>query len=219
MELTTQFIKTNFDKFNLEYFNGELTTCKFLVMSNKSRLGYYHKGKRLIAISNRYARTEREYQETIIHEMIHAYIHQKGIKDTNTHHGKVFYSIADRINKQGGWNIKRTTNTSHCGLTKPNSETYTMVAIYWKDRNGFVKPHICRISPMKIDYFCNWFNKSSVFGSYFIFETNDDKYCHTPACRTRICGNYITEEEYKRLYQTQRIITYSLTCKQYREMA
>lgn len=42
MELTLDYIKTNFDKFNEKYFDGCLVTPKFKIVHTKSYLGGSH---------------------------------------------------------------------------------------------------------------------------------------------------------------------------------
>lgn len=118
MTLTIDFISSKFSLFNREYFGGVLDMPEFRIVRVKSYLGRYHwkyggygsDGCRLllesvIYISDRYDRSEFEYCNTLLHEMVHLYIRQKGIRDSRSHHGEVFYSIASRINREGGWRI------------------------------------------------------------------------------------------------------------------
>lgn len=48
--------------------------------------------------------TEREWEDTIIHEMIHYYIGVNGLKDTSAH-GRLFRNMMNTINQQFGRNL------------------------------------------------------------------------------------------------------------------
>ncbi len=49
--------------------------------------------------------TKKEIDDTLVHEMIHQYIYQNGIKDSSAH-GKVFKKFIERINESfpNEWN-------------------------------------------------------------------------------------------------------------------
>ncbi|MCI6489177.1 MAG: SprT-like domain-containing protein, partial [Prevotella sp.] len=69
-----------------------------------------------IRISTYYECSEREYQETLLHEMIHYYIAYKNISDTSSH-GKVFRQIMQQLNNEHGWNITITSSMHNHKLT------------------------------------------------------------------------------------------------------
>ena len=132
MALTLSFIAEQFDNINKKHFNNDLLKPRFEITHVKSYLGQYHWKysydsrifrESVIRISDMFDRSESDITNTIAHEMIHLYIRQNKIKDTNKHHGRVFYSIADRLNREGGFHIARTDSVSGCGLrdkTKTN---------------------------------------------------------------------------------------------------
>ena len=126
MVLTIKFIENSFDKYNVLYFNGLLKKPIFKITNSKRRLGSLgtrylpFKNEYTLSVSKYYDRTEKQYDNTIIHEMIHLYIDQMGIVD-NGSHGRVFKQHCARIN-QYGWNLSRCTDTSQWELTNESKK-------------------------------------------------------------------------------------------------
>lgn len=115
MTLTTDILRTWFRQFNTDYFGSELPMPRIVLSKARTRLGTMackctrRLMKRVytdftIRISTYYECTEREFQETLLHEMIHYYIMYKHIPDTSSH-GKVFREIMHRLNSRYGWHI------------------------------------------------------------------------------------------------------------------
>lgn len=219
MVLTIGFISENFHKFNKEYFNDELQTPSFEITRVKSYLGQYHWKysfdgdliENVIRISNMFDRSETDYQNTIIHEMIHLYIRQNHIKDTRRHHGRVFNSIADRINRQGGWHIARTDSIEGCGLTDKSSvQTYYIGCFY---SGGSKKYFKFRINPKYLEYYKNKFDKyQKHYQDAFVFTSEDDKaYAHYSQCHSAVRGYYISKNEYDTLKETEKVVYSSQT--------
>ena len=214
MVLTIGFISENFHKFNKEYFNDELQTPTFEITRVKSYLGQYHWKygfdgdliENVIRISNMFDRNETDYQNTIIHEMIHLYIRQNHIKDTRRHHGRVFNSIADRINRQGGWHIARTDSIEGCGLTDKSSVQTYYIGCFFSGKTG--KYFKFRINPKYLDYYKDMFNEyPKHYKNPFIYVSTDDKmYAHYSSCYKSVRGWYISKEEYYTLKETEKVI-------------
>ena len=116
---TQSYIKQKFNEFNRQMFGGKLPPipiemsdaktflgkCVFKQRRNSSgKLEYYDFKLR---INTRADLPEQEVEDTLIHEMIHYYIHFNGIKDTSTH-GKVFRQMMNDINQRFGRNITIT---------------------------------------------------------------------------------------------------------------
>lgn len=222
--LTLQFISDSFNRFNVEYFEGKLNVPTFEIMHTKSVLGQctwkwnrnYFTGEKTpyafrIRISNMFNRTEVDYQNTILHEMIHLYIRQNNIKDTNKHHGKVFYSIADRINRQGGWHIARTDSVAGCGLSNRWDKKTFYLAAFKDGNNG--KYFIFGMNKNYLEYYKRYFqNYPKHYLDAVVFTSTDDtKYAHFSECRRGIRGYYISKEEYISAKENNNIIFESQT--------
>lgn len=207
------------DKFNAEYFDGKLNVPTFEIMRTKSVLGQctwkwnrnYLTGEKTpyafrIRISNMFDRSEVDYKNTILHEMIHLYIRQNNIKDTNKHHGRVFYAIADRINNQGGWHIARTDSVAGCGLTnKAYKKTFYLAA--FKDGNNG-RYFVFGMNKNYLDYYKRYFqNYPKHYTNAFMFTSTDDvKYAHYSECRRSIRGYYVSKEEFDAIREQSNII-------------
>ena len=63
-----------------------------------------------IKVTKYYDLPEREYQNVLLHEMIHYYIAYQRIKDTSAH-GQVFRAMMNELNSRHGWNIKVRVDT------------------------------------------------------------------------------------------------------------
>ena len=120
MTLTTDILHTWFRQFNADYFGDELPVPRIALSKARTRLGTMscRRVRKLlrwtytdftIRISTYYECSEREFQETLLHEMIHYYIAYKNISDTSSH-GKVFRQIMQQLNNEHGWNITITSS-------------------------------------------------------------------------------------------------------------
>ena len=215
MALTLDFIREQFNVINRKHFNNELLTPRFEITHVKSYLGQYHweysDDERIfcdsvIRISDMFDRTDEDITNTLVHEMIHLYIRQNKIKDTRPHHGRVFYSIADRLNREGGFHIARTDSIDGCGLRdKSKKETYYIAC--FKSR-GSGK---CFQFAINKNYLKYYFKRFETFSSYyqnaFVFTSTDDKkYAHYTKCRKSVSGYYIDFDEFNRLRETENIV-------------
>ncbi len=147
MTLTVDILNTWFRQFNADYFGGELPVPTLELSKARTRLGMMsckwkmRMLKRVytdfkIRVSIYYDCTEREYQETLLHEMIHYYIAYKGIRDTSSH-GPAFCEIMHRLNSEYGWNISITSSMREHSVSKTIAAkvgTYIVLAI--KHKNG-----------------------------------------------------------------------------------
>lgn len=200
MTLNIEFIESNFDRFNRQYFNNELVKPAFEIMHTKSLLGQCKwknvNGQRRnyrIRISDYFASPEKQYQNTILHEMIHLYIRQKGIKDTNRHHGAVFYSHADRINRDG-WHISRTDSVEGLDLTSDEVFTYHLIAF----RDELERYFLMAYNPKyKYDFQRRFSRYPNHYQDAVWFTSTDNKkYASLTQCRKSIRGRFITKNVY-----------------------
>lgn len=219
MALTIKFLTDSFKTFNAVYFKNELLKPRFEITHVKSYLGQYHwkysHDSRIfldsvIRISDYYMRDETELQQTLLHEMIHLYIRQNKIRDTRPHHGMIFNSIADRLNREGGFHIARTDSVEGCGL-RNKTEVKTYHVICYKTRNGKYFQFV--INKSYLDYYINRIeNNPYHFKDAYIFTSTDDKrFAHYPACRNGVRGYYIEQKVFNEQKSKERVINRFVT--------
>lgn len=210
--LTTTYLEQKFNEYNSAYFKGELEIPTFVICKSRRVNGQYSwkynlKGELIesvIRISNYYKRSEFDFCNTLIHEMIHLYIRQNKIKDTRPHHGRVFYSIADRINKEGGWDIQRCN--SNKGIESNVKQDFVVAAFESKGKH-----FVFVINKKKIGYYINCFERYAYYYiNPIIFKTNNAKefsnYC---VCRSGVRGYYKNTDEFNRLLEEKTELIYS----------
>ena len=207
MTLTISYISEKFEKYNNLYFNGSLKTPKFKISNSKRALGTLSISKRLnfyggytkehtISISKYYDRTEKQYDNTLIHEMIHLYISQNDIID-NGSHGRRFKAECARINKYG-WDLSRTTDISGWKLSeeaqkqlddKLSNATYSVFVyqMYDTDNTQF----IFRVAKGKELTYLNHLKYKCKAVKVKYFKSNDNIFESFPACRKQIRGRRI----------------------------
>ena len=210
MVLTIDFIKENFGNFNSLYFGGKLETPKFVIKHSKQYLGTCKWSNRLprdingislktdftIEISDYYDRAEKDYQNTLLHEMVHQYIRQFGLERDGVHHGKAFKTIAYNLNKKG-WNIETRTKMFNVKVNPKYEETYELIALHYKNCKFLVRYNPNSLIGRKI--ICGTFNKNNII-DYFTFSSNDSsKYGSYPKCTRRFSGHIISDEDYNNL--------------------
>lgn len=120
MEITEKLVRDKFEFFNRQIFGGKLPMPRiglsrartFLgACTFKTRRGLLGKKTRYdfaIRISTMFDMSETEFEDTLIHEMIHYYIGVNQIEDTSAH-GQKFRSMMADINSRFG----RRINISH----------------------------------------------------------------------------------------------------------
>lgn len=212
MTLTINYIESAFNKYNVLYFNGVLKRPSFRITNSKRRLGtlatkrsLYGTKTHTLSVSNYWDRTEKQYDNTIIHEMIHLYISQMNIID-NGSHGRYFKAHCERINKYG-WNLSRTTDTSDWKLSNKATEreekrlanaSYSI--IIYKEDSG--TQFIFRVAKGNENKFYNYL-KDRCKLECKLFESNDPIFDKLPSCRSRVRGKRLwgvgqDEEVYKK---------------------
>jgi hypothetical protein len=209
MKLTIEFIEKHFNEFNEKFFSGELKTPVFEINRTKSFFGLccwknkvddngYVVGKFnfRIKISEYFDRSETDYINTLLHEMIHLYIRQFDLVPEYEHHGLTFKRIADKINSHG-YNVVCSDSAEGVGLTNKNV-VFFMVA--FMDRSG--RYFLIRYNPKRFEYFKHNFEYSKFTKVIWFTSTDDKKYGHLPTCRKRAGGMLITESEYNELKET-----------------
>ena len=198
MQITTDYIKNSFDKYNKIYFEGKLIRPLFKISRSKRVLGYFQVNNALfgfpiilISISGYYDRTEKEFDTTILHEMIHLYVYQNKLRD-NGNHGRIWTQYANHINKDG-WNIQ----AKHCGDMEVSSKyaktPHYMFLVMHRDT-----PMLFRVSKNNLQLFCNHCKKH--FDKTYHFVSYDaNKFGNFVTCRNKIRGKFFQSMEDNRL--------------------
>lgn len=160
MKPTTDFIEGKFQDFNAQMFGGKLTMPPIQLSKARTFVGQCaakkHRtllhGTRLtdfrLKFSICFDLPESEWEDTIIHEMIHYYIGVNGIKDTSAH-GQIFRQMMESINQRFG----RKLTISHQATPELKEQLYNtkkvwhvIALVYFSDgRKGLkVLPRISR---------------------------------------------------------------------------
>ena len=137
MQIDTLWMKTNFMRFNTQYFDGVLPLPRLRAGRSRTQLGTMSCKRKTswgrtklydftIGLSNYYDQTEHQFQSVLLHEMIHLSIAVSGVKDTSPH-GIVFRGLMQRLNRDG-WDIQIMTKTRD--YTKAYTGTATVIAQY-----------------------------------------------------------------------------------------
>lgn len=115
MEITTSYITERFQTFNRQMFGGKLTLPRIAVSRAHTLAGALSFKRRRVGgkivktdftlrISAEVPMTEREVEDTIIHEMIHYSIASSQCADTSAH-GVLFRRLMNAINERHGRHI------------------------------------------------------------------------------------------------------------------
>lgn len=113
MNITLPFLHERFAYFNRLCFDGQLPLPRFQLCTARTFMGQLHYRRRrlpdgtgegydfTLKISVRFALSETEVEDTLLHEMIHYYIALNRLPDTSTH-GTLFRRIMYSINRRFG---------------------------------------------------------------------------------------------------------------------
>lgn len=204
MQITTDWIKAHFERFNTDYFGGELPLPKFSVSNSRTCLGVMIKRRKrkffictcneyTIRISNYYDIPEREFQNVLLHEMIHYYIYIKRLKDTSSH-GTVFRGLMRTLNSYG-WNIAVCTQTEGWAVAERNikkGRKYIILAV----KTGSDRYMLSVVNPMymsSIDRIVKVL-PDVVFYSWHI---SSDSYFSTFACVRTPRGRVVSRDVFE----------------------
>lgn len=112
----------NFNICNYVYFEEKLPVPQFGLLHSFRTCGYFHCdyeqewfSKRLynfcISMTDYYDFTPKQFEDILVHEMIHYYLAYFGI-DKRCKHGRKFKEMAERLNRTYGLNVTKTLNIS-----------------------------------------------------------------------------------------------------------
>lgn len=139
MIASIEFLKEKFNKYNEEFFNGELPPIKIQHMRAKHYLGVYRFKRNnvtrketpvVIKITKYYDLSEKAIIETLLHEMVHYYQSVKDLGRRESAHGPTFQRIVKEIESKS--DFKLTGHTAN-KIVVPEGKVYTLLEF---DYNG-----------------------------------------------------------------------------------
>lgn len=137
MKPTTDYIARKFQEFNAQMFGGKLTMPPIQLSKARTFVGQCAAKKRRtllhgmqlfdfrLKFSIYFDLPEEEWEDTIIHEMIHYYIGVNGLKDTSAH-GKIFRQTMESINLK----FKRKLTISHRSTPEQKEQIYNAKKVW-----------------------------------------------------------------------------------------
>lgn len=125
-----------FNKCNNAYFEGKLPVPQFDLLHSFRTCGYFccdyeqeWFSKKLynfcISMTDYYDFTKKQFEDILVHEIIHYYLVYFG-EDTNCTHGKKFKKMAENLNRKYGLHV-----TPHLDLSQYKRRPGTPSLSYW----------------------------------------------------------------------------------------
>lgn len=192
MKPTTDYIASKFLEFNIQMFGGKLTMPPIQLSKARTFVGQCAARKRRtllhgmqlydfrLKFSICFDLPEDEWEDTIIHEMIHYYIGVNGLKDTSVH-GQIFRKMMEYINKQFG----RKLTISHKSTPEQREQIYNakkvwhvIALVYFADgRKGLkVLPRIWQ----RIEAYRSTLLRNKSISNIELFMSNDTYFNRFP---------------------------------------
>lgn len=192
MKPTIDFIARKFQEFNTQMFGGKLTMPPIQLSKARTFVGQCAAKKRRsllhgtqlfdfrLKFSISFDLPEEEWEDTIIHEMIHYYIGVNGIKDTSAH-GKIFRQMMESINQRFGRKLTishRSTPEQTEHLYKTTKVWHVIALVHFADgRKGLkVLPRIRQ----RIDTYRSAMLRDKRFSRIDLFLSNDPYFNRFP---------------------------------------
>ena len=149
MKLTQEWMTTWFDEFNRLYFKSELPRPRLYISHARQRLGCLgykvrktnngHSGAQAydyrLGLSNYYILQEWDYQNILLHEMIHLLIAHNGWQDSSVH-GTLFRQLRDRLNNDCGWAIRISYPTRQLTVNPQFMQGKNFLVLALQTRDG-----------------------------------------------------------------------------------
>ena len=185
MRATIPYIEQKFDEYNSLMFGGRLPRIPIQLSNAKTFIGQCvcRKRRKLFGKTERYDfrlrfntridLSERELEDTIIHEMIHYYIGYNQLEDTSAH-GQLFRSMMDDINRRFGRNLTvahKSTAEQREQLQDRRKRYHVVAVVQFRDgRTGIkVLPRVRR----SILYYCNNVVANKEIQAIRLYMSND----------------------------------------------
>ena len=185
MDITVEYVKRQFDRFNALCFGGKLPPVPVRLSNAKSFLGMCSYKRRpdgrggevkydfVLRINTRIDLPEAEVEDTILHEMIHYYIGVNQMVDTSAH-GTLFRHIMNDINTRHGRHITishRCTPQQREQAVDTRRRWHVVAVVQMADGKTGVKV-LPRITSRITDYY-NGVKSSPLVKSVKFYMSND----------------------------------------------
>lgn len=147
MRPTIEYIQRRFDQYNTLMFGGKLPRIPICLSEAKTYLGQCRSrittlsdGRKLhsdfeLRISTLTDLPQATVDDTVIHEMIHYFIHYNGLQDTSAH-GPIFRAIMHSINTTYGRNLTithKSTPEQQRDAIDSRPKWHIVAVIYFRD--------------------------------------------------------------------------------------
>lgn len=194
MSPTVDFIRGQFAAFNARYFGDSLPEPRFVVINARTILGQFVCSRRrgwgvfagrprdfTIKISGHFDMPEKEYQNVLLHEMIHYYIAYNRIKDTSPH-GEKFRAIMKRLNEEGGWDIRISGKVAQYGVVEKAAERRPRIVVAMVTGDG--KRYLSVVQRSAVSKVEAAIRRTEAITSHEWFVTTDAYFRDFPQVRT-----------------------------------
>lgn len=186
MIVTLRYIADKFRHYNDTLFHGALEPPMFALSRARTSLGLctYKRNRKADRLTTRGTLTlklsvafdlpEEEWDDVLIHEMIHCYIAQKGLKDTSAH-GVLFRRFMDEFNTQYARHI-RISRRAETNRIMPSPQQargpFVVALVRFADGRGGIKvlPRIRQ----RIEHYCRSVLRDVRVKVVRVFVTNDE---------------------------------------------
>lgn len=119
-------LQKEFDYLNDLMFDNKILPITIKWFKSKTKIGLLTHTKTVVdklEISNFYKMTMKQFQETLAHEMIHAYMVQNNIFEKNDHGTKFFNILNDLNSRFPQFNIKKSEDASEFSVNSIKSKS------------------------------------------------------------------------------------------------
>lgn len=212
MIITEEYLDKAFDKYNIKMFDNKLPRPRLRLAKSKTKLGRMQcrqtwMGKwwtkdYTIYVSTYYDMSSTQFDDILIHEMIHYAISYLGLVDTSAH-GTVFKAMMETINRKFRRNITVTMKTE--GLVPRNAmgrKDYLVLGVTTKNGSHFLSS----VNPSAVKKIETQLQTATEIKSYDWFSSKDDFFQNMPRVRS-LRGIRVDELRFKEMIRKMRLLT------------
>lgn len=199
MTPTIPFLKSKFSEFNALIFAGRLPEIPITLCEASSFVGQYKAQVRTqpdgsrrhyahqLRFSKAFNLSERELEDTVIHEMIHFFIAYNGLHDRSTH-GPLFKALMNSINENHGRSVSISHRTTGHALAEARGvqKKWHVIAILHFTSGELGVKVLPRVIPKIIDYY-NAISGAPNISKIDLYLHNDPYFNRYPTSTGRRC--------------------------------